>query len=109
MESNTTLLRIQELCKQRGWSLYKLAKESNIAYSSLNNIFLRNTQPTISTLEKICNGFQISMSDFFNDATTSNAQVLSPDELELLECYRKISKSNKLILKSFTSFLTEYL
>jgi transcriptional regulator with XRE-family HTH domain len=107
MESNTTLLRIQELCNQRGWSLYKLAKESGIAYSSLNNIFIRNTQPTIPTLEKICNGFNITMSDFFNNDTHSDTIVLSPDEIELLECYRNISKQNKKTLKSFISFLSQ--
>lgn len=107
MNTNLTLLRIQELCNQRGWSIYKLAQESGIAYSSLNNIFLRNTQPTIPTLEKICNGFNISLSDFFNNETNVNTTVLSQDESELLECYRKISKANKKTLKSFTTFLSE--
>lgn len=108
MENNSTLIRIQELCKQRGWSLYKLAKESDIAYSSLNNIFLRNTQPTIPTLEKICNGFGIKLSEFFSDspsATTSS--VLSAEEEELISCYRSISKSNKKLLKEFINFLTQ--
>ena len=34
-----------------------LAKESDIPYSSLNSLFLKNNQPTLSTLEKICKGF----------------------------------------------------
>lgn len=109
MEDNTTLIRIQELCKQRGWTLYKLAKESDIAYSSLNNIFLRNTQPTIPTLEKICNGFGIKLSEFFADspATSKSAPVLSSEEEKLINVYRSISKSNKKLLEEFADYLAQ--
>ena len=54
---NDTLMKIQKLMNERNWSLYKLAKESDIPYSSLNSLFLKNNQPTLSTLEKICKGF----------------------------------------------------
>lgn len=64
-EDNPILKRIKILYMKKGWSVYRLAKESKIAYSSLNNMFLRNTQPTIYTLEKICCGLGISMSEFF--------------------------------------------
>ena len=107
MENNTTLTRIQELCQQRGWSLYKLAKESDIPYSSLNNIFQRNTQPTISTLEKICAGFQISLHDFFIGVETATTPILSDEETELIQNYRTLSKSNKKILKKFITFLSQ--
>ena len=50
---NDTLMKIQKLMNERNWSLYKLAKESDIPYSSLNSLFLKNNQPTLSTLEKI--------------------------------------------------------
>lgn len=107
MENNKTLARIQELCQQRGWSLYKLAKESDIPYSSLNNIFQRNTQPTIPTLEKICTGFQISLHDFFLESETSTTPILSEEENELIRTYRTLSKGNKKILKKFIVFLSQ--
>ena len=65
--NNETLQIIEKLYKQKGGSLYKLAKESGIAYSSFNNLLLRNTQPSLHTLEHICKGLGISMSDFFRD------------------------------------------
>ena len=48
---NDVLQKIKELMEERGWSLYKLAKESGIPYSSLNSLFQKNNQPTITTLE----------------------------------------------------------
>lgn len=109
MEDNSTLIRIRELCKQRGWSLYKLAKESDISYSSLNNIFIRNTQPTIPTLEKICEGFKIPLSEFFADSpsTLTHYYVLSEDEEKLISSYRSISKDNKKLLEEFINFLVQ--
>ena len=49
---NDTLKRINELLDKRNWTLYKLAKESDIPYSSLSSMFQKNNQPTIATLEK---------------------------------------------------------
>ena len=59
--------RIQQLRDKRKWSNYKLAKETNISEGSLNNLSRLNNQPTISTLESICKGFGISLSQFFAD------------------------------------------
>lgn len=58
--------RILELCQQRKWTEYKLAKESHIPNSSINAMFKHNHTPSFHTLQKICDAFQISMSYFFN-------------------------------------------
>lgn len=87
MELNSTLLRIQELLEQKKWTVYKLSKESDIPYSSLNSLFLKNNQPTISTLEKICKGLNIALSDFFSNKELSYYETLylSKDEIFILE------------------------
>ncbi len=56
MEKNTTLMKLELLMQQRNWSVYRLAKESDMPCSSLNNLFQRNTEPTLPTLRKICAG-----------------------------------------------------
>ena len=97
MELNKTLLKIQELLKERNWSLYKLSKTSDIPYSSLNSLFQHNNQPTISTLEKICIGFHISMSEFFSDNTPyrNETPIITKDEQELLDIFRTLSNKDK--------------
>lgn len=62
---NDVLNRIQTLLNEREWTLYRLAKESGITYSSLSSLFKKDNQPTISTLEKICTGLNISLNEFF--------------------------------------------
>lgn len=79
----------------------KLAKESNIAYSSLYNIFNRQTCPTIVTLEKICKGFNISLSEFFSFETNLlRNESLTFEQQDLLNTYDELSAQDKLLLQS---------
>ena len=56
----------QDLLNQRGWTMYKLAKEAELSWSTVRNIFKRNTNPTISILEIMCKTLGISLSQFFD-------------------------------------------
>jgi transcriptional regulator with XRE-family HTH domain len=59
-----TLERIRQLLNERNWTEYRLAKESGLSDSTIKNIYKRNTQPTIDTLEAICRGFGITLAQF---------------------------------------------
>lgn len=111
MSENTdfnTIHRIQQLCAEKGWTTYKLAQYSNIPYSNLNNIFNRGTQPTVSTLEKLCSGFQITLGEFFTTDTPSlPAYSLSPAEREIIESYRKLNKNDKKLLNAYLDGLSK--
>lgn len=98
---NGTLIRIRELLDERGWTLYKLAKESDITCSSITSMFQKNTQPTLFTLEKICHGLGISVSEFFDDAPEHSYTYYAPDEKELIEIYRSVPEQEKEILMTY--------
>ena len=59
--------RINELCKARSWTYYRLAKESGIPYSSLNTLLHKSYLPTIPSLMKLCVGFGITLAEFFDE------------------------------------------
>lgn len=102
---NDTLIRLETLLKERNWTVYKLAKESEIPFSSLNNLFHRNNEPSLSTLRKICKGFNISLSDFFSDEPSVSPTDYTLEERTLVENYRSLSKSNKKLLLVYSSGL----
>lgn len=106
---NYVIERMDMLLKERNWSRYKLAKESGIAYSSLNNIFVRRTLPSVLTLEKICQGFQISLSEFFsaNTPIIANSDMLTTDEREIIEIYRSLCKSDKKLFNAYLQGLAK--
>ncbi len=68
---NSVIRRVQELCKERNMSLYKLAKLSNIPNTTLTNMVAQNKMPTIPTIERICHGFDITLAQFFIKRTVS--------------------------------------
>ncbi len=54
---------------ERGWSEYRLAIPSSLSQSTIANIFNRNTTPSVCTLEAICRGFGIALSQFFAEGS----------------------------------------
>lgn len=94
---NNTLSQVKKLLDERSWTLYKLSVESGIPYSSLNALFRKNNQPTLPTLEKICNGFKITLGEFFADCTPYRESFdrLEEDEIVLLREYRKLRSRDK--------------
>lgn len=60
-----TKTHIKELMDERGWTIYELAKRSGLAQTTIANMWKRNTEPTIPSLRAICNGFGITLAQFF--------------------------------------------
>lgn len=99
---NPILIRIDELCNQNNWTHYRIAKEADIPLNSFNSMYKRNTYPTIPTLEKICDGFQVSMKDFFDyDLMLTEHPALSGEETILIERYRELPKTDRQLLFAY--------
>ena len=83
------LKRIDELRKERGWSVNYLAMEAGLTQSTVNNLYSRKTGPKLSTLRAICDAFGIALSDFFKeeeaeDELMRKIKSLSPDKKKAL-------------------------
>lgn len=88
--------RIKELLKQRGWTAYKLSKQSGLSESTVNNILKRNTVPSVTTLESICGGFGMTMAQFFAEGELIE---VTPDVSELVQYYSVLSLEQKEIAR----------
>ena len=84
--------RLRRLLDESGWSEYKLAKNCGLSQSTLANIFKRNTVPSISTLESICNGFGITLAQFFSDGEMVE---LTPELKELFQHWLILTEEEK--------------
>lgn len=67
--------RILFLMEREKMTGYELAKKCGISHSTISTIFRKNRQPNITTLQKICNGLNISMAEFFYEDNGSNSIV----------------------------------
>ena len=91
--------------KERGWTTYKLAYEACLTQSTLSNMFARGTCPTVDTLEKICDAFGITLSEFFE--TNESKIYVSKEELTLLNQFRTLNEKEKAAVKSTVATLSK--
>ena len=62
--------RILELLGEKKLSIHKLALESGVSPSSIKNILYGKSQnPGVTTIKLLCDGFGISLVDFFDTET----------------------------------------
>ena len=59
--------RFEELCYERDLNFCKLASLSGIPYTTVKSIFYgQSKNPGIATIKKLCDGLDISITDFFD-------------------------------------------
>ena len=68
MDTSTAVRqRILDLCAQRGITVNRLATLSGVTQSTVNNIVSgRNHRATVATVNKLCDGLDITLRDFFD-------------------------------------------
>lgn len=84
--------RLRQLLNERGWTEYRLSKKCGLSESTLANIFRRNTMPSITTLEAICNGFGITLSQFFAE---DDMVELTPELKNLFDKWISLTPEQK--------------
>lgn len=84
--------RLRQLMSARGWTMYRLARKSGLTDSTIANIFRRNAMPSIDTLDKICQGFGITLSQFFAE---DEMVELTADLKEVFDNWRTLTPEQK--------------
>lgn len=87
--------RIKEMMEERGWSEYRLAIASGLSQSTVANIFNRNTTPSVATLESICNGFGITLAQFFAEG---DMVELTEEQKEMFAAWSALTREQKDVL-----------
>ena len=98
------LNRIQQERQKRNWTEYALAKNSGMTQSTISSWYRENRQPSVASIEKICKGLGISLSEFFLD-DSSSSMMLSEKE-NILDCWDCMSPvQRQCLLDLLHSFL----
>lgn len=92
-----TLINWRELKRM---SVYKLSKLSGVSENHIRNLENGKKQATVKTLKMLTDGFNISLSEFFN-TDKNEVTFLSDGEKRLLEAYRKLPKDKADVLIEF--------
>ena len=92
------LSKITQLRKRRSWTIWKLAEESGVDQSTISAWYKKGRSPSVSSLEKICGAFDITMSQFFIDVSESEAVILTPSQREMLYNWSVLGDKQKEII-----------
>ena len=84
--------RVRQLLKERGWTPYRLARESHLSDATIGNMFRRNTVPSVVTLESICAGFGITLSQFFAEGEMVE---MTPELKDLFDAWVNLTVEQK--------------
>ena len=64
--AKAVVLRIQELSAEKGMKPYTLALKADIPRATLESILNKGVSPTITSIGRICRGFDITLREFFD-------------------------------------------
>ena len=84
------LERILYYRKQKNWTEYQLAEKSGLTQSTISSWYRKNMLPTIPSLEKLCDAFDITLAQFFLE-NSEEAVTLNEKQLKLLNNCVKLS------------------
>jgi transcriptional regulator with XRE-family HTH domain len=98
------LEKIKMLQREKNWSSLRLSKEAELPPSTISTLYQRNHQPTIPTLQSICNAFDITLSQFFSDSHLP--LDLTPEQLKLITSWNKLTDKQKSAVLTLIENLT---
>lgn len=92
------LEKITQLRLERHWSEYYLAEKSGLTQSTISSWYRKGIVPSIPSLQKICDAFGISLSQFFLEEH-DRAVLLNETQISLLQAASKLDSKqlNQLI------------
>ena len=91
------LNEITKLRMQRGWNEYQLAKHSGLSQSTISTWYRKGQTPTIQTLDKICQGFGITLSQFF--AEGDDAISLTEEQRDILNSWSALREGQQKVIR----------
>ncbi|WP_418666052.1 helix-turn-helix domain-containing protein [Allofournierella sp.] len=89
---------ITRLRLERNWNEYELSTHCKISQSTISTWYRKNQTPTIKTIEKVCKGFGITLSQFF--AEGNDPVSLTPEQKEMLDNWSSLNPTQQQIIKA---------
>ena len=89
------LEKIRKFRIERNWTEYQLAEKSGLPQSTISSWYRKNQIPTIPSLEKICDAFNITLAQFFSDENLEIIQV-TKKQSDLIHEWNKLEENQQL-------------
>lgn len=96
--------RIVQLREESHWTEYQLAEKSGLTQSTISSWYRKKMTPSIPSLQKICNAFGISLSQFFLE-DGDDTVLLNKQQIALIEVTTRLDSEQLRRLLAFLEAL----
>ncbi|MCD7745161.1 MAG: helix-turn-helix domain-containing protein [Lachnospiraceae bacterium] len=97
--------RIQDLLMRKDLSKYRLAQRSGLSLICITRYIDGTRTPTLASLQKLCDGFEISLSQFFEGVGYHKDPKLSEKQNHLLAMWEEMDEKERESMLSYGEFL----
>ena len=94
------LKKITDMRLEKGWTEYELAERSELTQSTISSWYRKNLIPSIPSLERICDAFGITLSQFFQDDEPFSKNI-TKEQMEILNRWNRLTKDQRKKLADF--------
>ncbi len=98
------LERIRTYRNERNWTEYQLAERSGLTQSTISSWYRKDMLPSITSLERICKAFNITLAQFFAE-NLSEWGILNKEQLNLIHEWNRLKKNQQEALLAFLKTL----
>ena len=99
MKTNLIVEKIEKIRKEKKLSRYRLSQRSELPQSSISNLLNRKNTPSFHTLEKICNGLDITLAQFFS--SDNRRPDLTEEQTRILDMWDKLKAIEKARVEAY--------
>ena len=97
--------RILELMEKRGWSKYRLSKETGIYVTTINDWFNENHYtPSRDSIVSICEAMGITLAEFYGGIEEHD---LSEEQLRLLSMFESVPANRRKLVFDLMEVLSK--
>ena len=97
LPENYIIERIEGLCEEKKMSRYRLAQRAGLAQSSISTLLNRKSVPSIQTIDKLCDGFGITLAQFFSGKKVD----LTEEQKRVLDTWEQLGEQEKMLVHAY--------
>ena len=98
--------RLKQLMEERGMNVYALAQASDVSWQTVKNIFTLTSNPSVGTLQKICRGLGVTLSQFFATEEDGNIITLTAEQQHVIDRWNVMPADKQRVFSELLDMLS---
>lgn len=98
--------RLKRLMDERNMNVYAVAKASGVSWQTVKNLFTLTSNPSVGTLQKICRGLGVTMSQFFATEEDGNIITLTANQQHIIDRWNALTVDQQRVFSELLDMIS---